>query len=46
MSYILVFMAGTFVGVCIMCAMVSAGEADDREERWFDGRHNKSKKGD
>lgn len=35
MSYILIFMAGTFIGVCIMCAMVSAGEADDREERWF-----------
>ena len=41
MSYILVFMAGSFVGVCIMCAMVSAGEADDREERWFDERHDK-----
>ena len=38
MSYILVFMAGSFVGVCIMCAMVSAGEADDREERWFCGK--------
>ena len=40
MSYILVFMAGRFVGVCIMCAMVSAGEADDREERWFERREH------
>lgn len=43
MSYILIFMAGTFIGVGIMCAMVAAGEADDREERWFDGRHDKQK---
>ena len=46
MSYILVFMAGSFVGVCIMCAMVAAGEADDREERWFDERFDKPESGD
>lgn len=46
MSYILVFMAGAFIGVCIMCAMVAAGEADDREERWFDGRPDRKSKGD
>ena len=39
MSYILVFMAGAFVGVCIMCAMVSAGEADDREEEMLEERN-------
>lgn len=38
MIYLLTFFAGTIFGVFTMCAMVSAGEADDREERWFDGR--------
>lgn len=38
MSYILVFMAGGLFGVFVMCACISAGEADDREERWFNGR--------
>lgn len=41
MSYILVFIAGGLLGVFTMCAMVAAGEADDREERWFDGRSDK-----
>ena len=44
MSYILVFMAGSFVGVCIMCAMVSAGEADDREEEMLRRKHERSDK--
>ena len=48
MGYILAFFAGGAIGgilgVFTMCAMVAAGEADDREERWFDGRHNKQKK--
>lgn len=40
MSYILVFMAGSFVGVCIMCAMVSAGQADEREEEMLRRKHD------
>ena len=45
MSYLMTFLAGGILGgifgVFTMCAMVAAGEADDREERWFDGRHDK-----
>lgn len=40
MGYILAFIIGGtiggIIGVFTMCAMVAAGEADDREERWFD----------
>jgi hypothetical protein len=36
MGYILAFMAGGFIGVWTMCAMMTAKEADEREERWFD----------
>ena len=40
MSYLMTFLAGGILGgifgVFTMCAMVSAGQADDREERWFD----------
>lgn len=50
MTYVLTFLAGGFlggmVGVFAMCMMIQAGQADDREERWFDGRHNKPKSGD
>jgi hypothetical protein len=50
MTYVLTFLAGGFiggmVGIFTMCAMIAAGEADDREERWFYGRSDKSKKGD
>lgn len=42
MTYVLTFLAGGFiggmVGIFTMCAMVAAGQADDREERWFDGK--------
>lgn len=40
-SFIFGMMLGGLLGAWTMCAMVSAGEADDREERWFDGRHDK-----
>ena len=40
MSYLMAFLAGGILGgifgAFTMCAMVSAGQADDREERWFD----------
>lgn len=45
MSYVLTFIAGGFiggmVGVFAMCMMIQAGQADDREERWFYGRSDK-----
>jgi hypothetical protein len=41
MTYVLTFLAGGFiggmVGIFTMCAMIAAGQADDREE-WFDDR--------
>jgi hypothetical protein len=40
MSYMLTFIAGGFiggmVGIFTMCAMIAAGQADKREEEWFD----------
>ena len=40
MTYVLTFFAGCMLGgifgVFTMCAMVAAGQADEREERWFD----------
>jgi len=33
MGYIIIFMIGAFVGVWIMCAMIAAHDADEREER-------------
>ena len=43
MSYVLMFLAGGMlggiIGVFTMCAMVSAGQADDRQEEWFDDEH-------
>lgn len=45
MTYVLTFLAGGFiggmVGIFTMCAMIAAGQADDREERWFDERPDK-----
>lgn len=35
MSHLFCFVGGTVFGVMIMCCMVSAGRADNREERWF-----------
>lgn len=47
--YVIAFLFGTMLGsllgglfgVFVMCACISAGEADDREERWFDGQSDK-----
>ena len=40
MSYVLMFLAGGMLGGFIvlmtMCMMIQAGQADDREEAWFD----------
>ena len=40
MSHVMAFLAGCMVGgligVFVMCAMVAAGQADEREEAWFD----------
>ena len=36
MTVIIAFIVGVLFGVWIMCAMVAAGDADDREERYFD----------
>lgn len=46
MMYVITFLFGTMLGsllgglfgVFVMCACISAGEADDREEKWFDGK--------
>lgn len=46
MAYIFTFMGGTFFGVLVMCCMVSAGRADDREEKWFNGRSDRKASGD
>lgn len=43
MTYVLTFLAGCMtgglIGIWTMCAMMTAKEADDREERWFDDEH-------
>ena len=43
MGYILAFIIGStiggIIGVFTMCAMVSAGEADDREEEMLEERN-------
>ena len=39
--FLLGLMIGGVIGAWIICAMVAAGQADDREERWFDGRSDK-----
>lgn len=40
MSHVMAFlaggMAGGLIGVFIMCAMMQAKLADEREERWFE----------
>ncbi len=41
MIVIIFFMLGALIGAFTMCAMVAAGEADDREERYFDRKENK-----
>lgn len=35
-----------FLVAAMYAACILAGRADDREERWFDGRHDKQKSGD
>lgn len=46
MSYLIAFLVGGILGdifgVLTMCAMVSAGQADDREEAWFDDQSEKN----
>ena len=32
MSYFLIFIAGGMIGVWTMCALIQAGQADDRED--------------
>jgi hypothetical protein len=46
MVKILVLSLMVFAVLSAWAACIVAGQADDREERWFDGRHDKSKKGD
>lgn len=45
MSHVMAFLAGCMVGgligVFVMCAMIAAGQADDREE-WFDDQFKKN----
>ena len=40
MLYMITFLGGAMlggmVGIFTMCAMVAAGQADKREEEWFD----------
>ena len=35
-----------FITFALYACCILGGEADDREERWFDGRHDKQKSGD
>ena len=35
-----------FLVAMLYAACIMASRADDREERWFDGRHDKQKSGD
>ena len=43
MTYVFTFLAGCFlggvVGIFTMCAMVAAGQADEREERMHGQNH-------
>lgn len=41
MIVIIFFMLGALIGAFTMCATIAAGEADDREERYFDRKENK-----
>ena len=41
MVVIIFFMLGALIGAFTMCAMVAAGEADDREERYFEDRSDR-----
>lgn len=42
MLYMITFLGGAMLGgifgVFTMCMMIQAGQADDREEEWFDER--------
>ena len=46
MIKILIFGLMVFVVLMVWACCIIAGEADRREERWFDGRHDKQKSGD
>lgn len=50
MLYVITFLGGAMLGgifgVFTMCMMIQAGQADDREERWFYGGHDKQTGGD
>ena len=46
MVKILVLSLMVFAVLSAWAACIVAGEADDREERWFDGRSDRTKKGD
>ena len=46
MVKILVLSLMVFAVLSAWAACIVAGEADDREERWFYGRSNKPKNGD
>lgn len=46
MVKILIFGLMVFIVLLVWAACIVGGEADDREERWFDGRHDKQKSGD
>lgn len=43
MLYVITFIGGAMLGgifgVFTMCMMIQAGQADDREEAWFDDEH-------
>lgn len=41
MMKILIFGLMVFVVLMVWAVCIVAGEADDREERWFDGRSDK-----
>ena len=46
MTYVLTFLAGGFiggmVGIFTMCAMIAAGQADEREEEMLRRKHDRS----
>ena len=46
MIKILILGLMVLVVLMVWAACIVAGEADDREERWFDGRDDKQKSGD
>ena len=46
MLYVITFLGGAMLGgifgVFTMCMMTAAGQADDREEKWFDDQSKKN----